>query len=121
MIHGYQDAEDSRMQIFKDTVMKVISQPPHMLNHVVKKLYIDSAGYKTKFTANPLRHTNAQSNLYTSILEPVPVSSLFMTTSIVYSCPMHPEVQQSQPGSCPKCGMTLEPEIPTLEERGGLI
>lgn len=28
----------------------------------------------------------------------------------VYTCPMHPEVRQNKPGSCPKCGMTLEPE-----------
>jgi hypothetical protein len=27
-----------------------------------------------------------------------------------YVCPMHPEVRQSQPGACPKCGMTLEPQ-----------
>jgi hypothetical protein len=26
----------------------------------------------------------------------------------VYTCPMHPEVQQSTPGKCPKCGMNLE-------------
>ncbi|MGZ8537787.1 MAG: heavy metal-binding domain-containing protein, partial [Flavisolibacter sp.] len=30
------------------------------------------------------------------------------TTKVVYTCPMHPEVQQSKPGSCPKCGMDLE-------------
>jgi heavy metal translocating P-type ATPase len=30
--------------------------------------------------------------------------------NIVYSCPMHPEVKQNTPGSCPKCGMNLEPE-----------
>lgn len=29
--------------------------------------------------------------------------------SVVYTCPMHPEVRQSQPGSCPKCGMALKP------------
>jgi len=27
----------------------------------------------------------------------------------IYTCPMHPEVQQDHPGSCPKCGMALEP------------
>ena len=26
----------------------------------------------------------------------------------MYTCPMHPEVQQAEPGKCPKCGMTLE-------------
>ena len=30
----------------------------------------------------------------------------------VYTCPMHPEVRQPGPGSCPKCGMALEPEVP---------
>ncbi|MFY3383829.1 heavy metal translocating P-type ATPase, partial [Paracidovorax sp. MALMAid1276] len=34
----------------------------------------------------------------------------------VYTCPMHPEVQQDHPGNCPKCGMTLEPMLPTLDE-----
>ncbi|WP_370878306.1 heavy metal-binding domain-containing protein [Variovorax paradoxus] len=29
---------------------------------------------------------------------------------------MHPEIRQNQPGNCPKCGMTLEPVMPTLEE-----
>ncbi|HYB44237.1 MAG TPA: heavy metal translocating P-type ATPase [Candidatus Methylomirabilis sp.] len=34
----------------------------------------------------------------------------------IYTCPMHPEVRQRGPGSCPKCGMALEPEAPTAEE-----
>ncbi|MDF3834156.1 heavy metal translocating P-type ATPase [Cupriavidus basilensis] len=34
----------------------------------------------------------------------------------IYTCPMHPEVQQDRPGSCPKCGMSLEPIIPLDEE-----
>src|SRR3989454_1217114 len=31
-----------------------------------------------------------------------------------YTCPMHPEIRQPGPGSCPKCGMALEPEAATL-------
>ena len=31
----------------------------------------------------------------------------------IYTCPMHPEVQQDHPGNCPKCGMTLESMAPT--------
>ncbi len=35
---------------------------------------------------------------------------------MVYTCPMHPEIRQDHPGNCPKCGMALEPVMPTLEE-----
>jgi Cu+-exporting ATPase len=31
----------------------------------------------------------------------------------IYTCPMHPEVEQNHPGNCPKCGMTLEPKTVT--------
>ena len=34
----------------------------------------------------------------------------------VYTCPMHPEIRQPAPGTCPICGMSLEPEMPTLDE-----
>ncbi|WP_137820160.1 heavy metal translocating P-type ATPase [Pseudomonas sp. 2FG] len=33
-----------------------------------------------------------------------------------YTCPMHPEILQAGPGTCPKCGMALEPVMPELEE-----
>jgi Cu+-exporting ATPase len=35
----------------------------------------------------------------------------------VYTCPMHPEVRQAQPGKCPKCGMTLVPAAPKDDAR----
>ena len=35
---------------------------------------------------------------------------------VIYTCPMHPEVRQKGPGSCPICGMALEPEMVTAEE-----
>ena len=34
----------------------------------------------------------------------------------IYTCPMHPEIRQPAPGNCPKCGMTLEPVMPSLED-----
>lgn len=33
-----------------------------------------------------------------------------------YTCPMHPEIRQDHPGTCPKCGMTLEPVMPSLDD-----
>ncbi len=39
-----------------------------------------------------------------------------VTASVIYTCPMHPEVRQDHPGACPKCGMALEPLLPTLDE-----
>ncbi len=32
--------------------------------------------------------------------------------AVVYTCPMHPEIRQDAPGTCPKCGMALEPLLP---------
>ena len=34
----------------------------------------------------------------------------------IYTCPMHPQIRQQGPGSCPLCGMALEPEMVSLEE-----
>ena len=36
----------------------------------------------------------------------------------IYTCPMHPEIRQPGPGTCPKCGMALEPETPTSPDEG---
>lgn len=36
----------------------------------------------------------------------------FSHKSQIYTCPMHPEIKQDAPGSCPKCGMALEPILP---------
>jgi Cu+-exporting ATPase len=35
---------------------------------------------------------------------------------MIYTCPMHPEIEQDHPGACPKCGMTLEPKAIGDEE-----
>ena len=48
----------------------------------------------------------------------VPTVTTVGGKDIIYTCPMHPEVRQSGPGSCPKCGMALEPVQVTVEETG---
>ena len=38
-----------------------------------------------------------------------------VSTKAEWTCPMHPEIRQDYPSNCPKCGMTLEPVMPSLE------
>ena len=40
------------------------------------------------------------------------------TEAVTYVCPMHPEIRQSEPGDCPKCGMHLVPEAETTDHSG---
>jgi Cu+-exporting ATPase len=47
--------------------------------------------------------------------EPAAVAESPAKSGQIYVCPMHPEVRQPTPGACPKCGMALEPELPTAE------
>ena len=94
----------------KDPVcgMTVTPQSPHKLQHEGKPVYFCSAGCKGKFAANPAKYGVAAAAA-PAIPEPV-------AEGTTYTCPMHPEVRQDRPGDCPKCGMALEPEMPTLDE-----
>ncbi|MCB1417435.1 MAG: YHS domain-containing protein, partial [Nitratireductor sp.] len=65
--------------------------------------YFCSEGCLAKFSANPARYANDAPPRS----EPVPEGA-------IWTCPMHPEVQRPGPGSCPICGMALEPMTPTL-------
>jgi Cu+-exporting ATPase len=47
-------------------------------------------------------------------LEPVTTPAPVVRTT--YTCPMHPEIVRDQPGSCPICGMALEPRTVSVEE-----
>ena len=77
-------------------------------DHQGQTYYFCSKSCKTKFDANPQRYLNADQVTPEPMAAPVP--------GVTYTCPMHPEVQQDHPGSCPKCGMALEPLSPTIEE-----
>ncbi len=71
---------------------------------------------REKFKAQPeayLRPTPAAAIRLPSLAkEPPPAPEVAST----YTCPMHPEVQQDHPGTCPLCGMALEPLQPSLSE-----
>ncbi len=45
-----------------------------------------------------------------------PATAASEKVGVIYTCPMHPQVRQKQPGNCPICGMALEPETVSLDE-----
>lgn len=45
-----------------------------------------------------------------------PATAASEKAGVIYTCPMHPQVRQKQPGNCPICGMALEPETVSLDE-----
>ena len=47
---------------------------------------------------------------------PNPVDSATVAEGTIWTCPMHPQIRQVGPGTCPICGMALEPLEPSLEE-----
>ena len=67
--------------------------------------YFCSAGCRAKFTADPRKYLVG---LQTSKTEAAPEGA-------IYTCPMHPQIRQLGPGSCPICGMALEPEVVSAE------
>src|SRR3982751_4729766 len=69
------------------------------------------AGCKTKFLADPHKYMHPPA----AALAPPPAVPA-APAGAVYTCPMHPEVRQDHPGACPKGGMALEPEMPSLDE-----
>ncbi|MCK0207679.1 heavy metal translocating P-type ATPase [Starkeya koreensis] len=65
--------------------------------------YFCAPGCRTKFIANPEKYLGDRAPA-----EPVPEGT-------EYTCPMHPEIRQIGPGSCPICGMALEPLLVSLD------
>ena len=76
----------------------------HKADYKGQTYYFCSGGCKTKFQANPAKYLEASAKA----VEPV-------IAGTIYTCPMHPQIQQVGPGSCPICGMALEPMTVTAE------
>ena len=69
-----------------------------------------SRGCFAKFEADPAKYL--RSDTPKTMEGPAPTRAP-APTGTVYVCPMDPEVRQDRPGSCPKCGMALEPDLST--------
>lgn len=76
----------------------------HRLQHQGRTYYFCSAGCRSKFAAEPEK--------FLSKAEATPAA---VPEGTIYTCPMHPQIRQVGPGSCPICGMALEPVIASAD------
>jgi Cu+-exporting ATPase len=76
----------------------------HRHDHQGRTYYFCSAGCRTKFAADPLKYLGGTRPRDT------------MPEGTIYTCPMHPQIRQIGPGSCPICGMALEPEVASADD-----
>ena len=84
--------------------MAVTTASPHQQSYAGKQYYFCSAKCLGKFGQEPQRY-----------ILPVPGNApVAAPPGTVYICPMHPQIRQDHPGSCPICGMNLEPLLPTV-------
>ncbi|MBD8874029.1 heavy metal translocating P-type ATPase [Rhodanobacter sp. DHB23] len=101
-----QAGEGSRAVLVKDPVCGMTVDPQttaHHATHDGHDYHFCAARCREKFEADPAAYLGER-----KLVSPVQAGA-------VYTCPMHPEVQQIGPGDCPKCGMALEPMMPMLD------
>jgi len=109
--------------VLKDPVcgMTVTKESKYHEEFKGKTYFFCSDKCQSKFHSNPVQYITKSGTMnadahtqHHQVAQAVNEASTTGTT--IYTCPMHPEIRQDHPGNCPKCGMTLEPLIPELEE-----
>ncbi len=91
----------------KDPVCGMAVDPAttkHSLTYRGETYYFCCDGCRSSFEADPQKYLSTEKAVAPEMPE-----------GTIYTCPMHPEVRQVGPGSCPKCGMALEPETITAD------
>ncbi len=80
---------------------------PHHARHDDQAFHFCSARCRERFLADPDAFLSSER-------KPVPAAP----EGTIFTCPMHPQIRQPGPGSCPLCGMALEPEQPSADDSG---
>jgi len=104
--HGHGDHHAGHATTVRDPVCGMSVDPaksPHRFDYRGETYHFCSAGCRTKFAADPQTYLD----------ETTPKAAVPEGT--IYTCPMHPQIRQVGPGSCPICGMALEPEVASLD------
>jgi P-type Cu+ transporter len=102
--HGHHHADGNTR--LRDPVCGMSVDPAtsqHRFDYRGETFHFCSAGCQTKFAADPEQYFN-KSKPKAAVPE-----------GTIYTCPMHPQIRQVGPGSCPICGMALEPEVASLD------
>ncbi|MBI1211149.1 MAG: heavy metal translocating P-type ATPase [Alphaproteobacteria bacterium] len=110
--HGHHGQGAATAVKVRDPVCGMSVDPAKTAHHATYKgaeYHFCNPRCREKFVANPQAYLGGDANK-----EPAekPVKQ-----GVIYTCPMHPEIRQVGPGSCPICGMALEPES-AVEESG---
>ncbi len=119
--HHCADSDHAVKREFVDPVcgMKTEDENAFMkYEHGGQPYYFCSENCRDKFKSDPEKYIHAAQKHYEHSQAQEAVSPP-PTEGAQYTCPMHPEVRQNEPGSCPKCGMALEPVVPVEEEDRG--
>jgi len=102
--------------------MSVRQQSAHAAGHAGREFMFCCDGCRAKFVAAPNRYVDQHGE------RRVPPGAgggsgasgaSGASVGMIHTCPMHPEVRQPGPGSCPICGMALEPLLPTVADDAG--
>ena len=107
---GHDPAEHGNLKIedgTRDPVCGMLVDPhsaQHRHQHEGRTYYFCSGGCLAKFKADPAKYLDKSTKSEPNVPE-----------GTVYTCPMHPQIRQVGPGSCPICGMALEPVVATAE------
>ena len=88
------------------------AKTPHHHVHGRHTYSFCCGGCRGKFVADPEKYIHAQRGKPDSVTPAAPAGSF-------YTCPMHPQIRQLGPGTCPICGMALEPETGLTTETEG--
>ena len=83
--------------------------------HNGTRYYFCNPGCLQKFKADPEKYLQAASSKVEAGSSMLKAGSSKLEAG-EYTCPMHPEIVRDGPGSCPICGMALEPRVATLDD-----
>lgn len=111
--HGDQDKAAAAIDPAIDPVCGMRVDPAtakHRFSYQGQEYFFCSARCRGRFEAEPEKFLQTKQGL-----QPKPDEST-APAGTIYTCPMHPEVRQIGPGSCPICGMALEPEQISLDD-----